>query len=248
MILADAWRLWRADWAALTAIAGPFLFLPPLAIHLLLSPALQVALAPLGPEDATARVAAFTAWLQASLPWLALAQAVTQFGVLAILHLYLDRGRLTVGGALRASARAFPVYLLAMILVSIVSFAGLFVLIVGYVYVLARLAMVGPVIAAEGERNPLAAIGRSLMLTRGSGLVLMGILILLYCANIVAVTPFDRIEEWMAVNAPNPLAQAIIGMAIAALSAATLLATALVQVAAYRRFTSGRDTLSDVFS
>lgn len=238
MILSDAWRLWRADWGALTAIAGPFLFLPPLAIHLLLSPALQTALAPLGPDDTAARVAAFTAWFQASLPWLALAQAVTQFGALAILLFYLDRDRLTVGAALRTALRAFPVYLLAMILVSIISFAGLFLLIVGYAYVLARMAMVGPVIAAEGERNPLAAIGRSLLLTRGSGLVLMGILILLYCANIVAGTPFDQIEDWMAVNAPNPMAQAIVGMAIAALSAATLLATALVQVAAYRRFTT----------
>lgn len=246
-ILSDAWALWRADWSTLTAMAGPFLFLPPLAIHLLLSPALDRALAGIAPDDTAARFQAFSGWVTASLPWLAVAQAVVQFGGLLILLFYLDRGRPAVGVALRTAARTFPVYLLAMILVSLVAFGGLLVLIVGYAYALARLAMVGPVIAAEREGNPFAAIGRSIALTRGSGLVLMGILILLYCANIVVEAPFDQIEEWMTTHAPNPVAAAIVGMAIAAVTAATLLATTLVQVAAYRRFTSTRAALTDTF-
>jgi magnesium-transporting ATPase (P-type) len=246
-IVGDAWQLWRADWRILTALAAPFLFLPPLMINLLLSPTLDLAMSRIAPEDSAARFQIYTAWLQVSLPWMMIAQAVIQFGVLAVLTFYLNRGGATVGDALRGALRGLPIYLVTMILVSIVSFAGLFVLVIGYFYALARLSLAGTVIVAERESNPFAAIGRSVKLTRGSGWILTGVMLMIYGVTIVAQIPLEQIQQWMTVDAPNPVAQTMVGIVIAGISGAQFLAGALVQVAAYRRFTAGGPRFADVF-
>jgi len=245
-LVSDAWRLWRADWNILLSMAGPFLFLPPLVVNLLLSPDLDRAMSAIAPNDGAARMEAFSSWMQGALPWLVLAQAVIQFGSLAILTLYLDRDRPAVGEALRTALRRLPLYLLAMILTSIVSFAGLFVLIVGYFYALARLSMTGPVLVAERQANPIAAIGRSLQLTRGSGLILMAIMLFVYGATFFIQAPFEQIQEWMATHAPNPIAEAVVGILVSALSGCSFLAIGLVQVAAYRRFTASSTSYRDI--
>jgi len=238
MLLHDARRLWRADRGVLLAIAGPFLFLPALAVNLLLFPALDRATAGIAPDNGPAQLQAFSAWAEASMPWMLAAQVLIQFGGLTTLLFYLDRDRLTVGGAMRRALRGLPIYLLAMVLVSIFSMAGLLLLVVGVFYLLARLSMVGPVIAAEREANPLAAIARSFALTRGSGIVLTGIFLLAYGATFFAQAPFGQIREWIVVHSPNPITATAVGAVTAALSAACMLALLLVQVAAYRRFTA----------
>jgi hypothetical protein len=243
----DAWQLWRADWQVLTAIAGPFLFLPPLMINLLLSPALDLAMAKVPPENSAARMQVYSTWIQGAVPWMILAQLLVQFGSLAILTFYLARGGPTVREALRGALRILPLFVLAMIMVSLVSFAGLFLLIIGYVYAMARLSLVGATIVAERETSPFAAIARSLKLTRGSGWTLTGLILLIYGMTFVVQVPIDQVQQWMTVDAPNPVAQTIVGIAVAAISGASFLALVLVQVAAYRRLAADGPRFADVF-
>lgn len=238
-LIADAWRLWRADWSALTAIAGFFLFLAEFGRRLILMPELQAILARHKPDffvllevQSKWMVTVNPVWGTSPFPWLLLAAAFTYFGTFVVFAFYLDRERVDVRGALRRGLVWLVPYVAAMIIVSALAGLGLFVLIIGFFYATARLCLVGPVMAAERDMNPLSAIGRSLQLTRGHSLMLTALMIVVWSAGIVAQLPFAVLDE---VDVTGPVTRTIVALAASTVTTAATLAMALVQVAVYRR-------------
>lgn len=116
---------------------------------------------------------------------MALVQAA---GTLAILTLFTDTSRPTVGAAIRQGIGGVLPYILAQLLLGLglglvgsvllaaVSLTGvaaligavIVALVLAAVYAAIKTSLTGPIIAVERERNPIAALRRSWQLTRGN--------------------------------------------------------------------------------
>ncbi|MCX9148656.1 glycerophosphoryl diester phosphodiesterase membrane domain-containing protein [Erythrobacter sp. WG] len=194
------------------AIAGLFFFLPSLVASIFV-PALANPPAPAGPSgaDPDAAMQALTAQMSAMYAdnWpLLTAMLVIQFiGSMSLLALLSDRGNPTVGEALGTGIRSIPAYLLAQI-VSVLGAGlaiglpagllaaagnpaliavGVIVTIVAVIYLFAKFALLAPVIAIEGERNPIAALRRSWRLTKGNSLrILVFLFLLMFTIGLIA--------------------------------------------------------------
>lgn len=194
------------------AIAGLFFFLPSLAVSFFV-PELSNPSAGAGPRGANpeAAIEALSAQMTALYAehWpVLLAMLVVQFvGSMALLALLTDRGNPTVGEALGTGVRSIPSYLAAQIIsalgaglalglpfgllaalgqpvVTAFAFLALLVLVA---YVFTKFTLLAPVIAIEGERNPLAALTRSWRLTKGnSGRILVFLFLLMFTIGIIA--------------------------------------------------------------
>lgn len=249
-LLRDAWASWRHDKELLIAIAGPFVFLPTLAILLIVLPT-KPELPPGTDPAAAATLVAYqrdvALWLVRNSPWLLAQQLVSLYGQFAIVGLYLSGTRAEVGAVLLAALKRLPVLLLALIVVAIptltvgMAFALVPLLLPGFflvmVVVTARAMLLMPVLHAESPIGALAAVGRSFRATHGHTFMLVASILTVYLAMIVAGWPFSAFEAWMA-DAPNPVARVIADSFQAAVTALGAIAIALLQVAAYRRLSS----------
>ena len=163
-IYADAWAVWRRDWRVLTAVAGMFVFLPQLAL-LLLVPDLPDVSTVTGtdPNDPTMR--AYTVALQAwvgnyGLLYLSVVVAAL-YGQFALVAMYLTPARATVGNALGTALRLLPRLLLASAvwtlplgLLGVILMRVPFLILPVFALVLARTLLVGPAImAARADRR-----------------------------------------------------------------------------------------------
>jgi uncharacterized membrane protein len=177
----EAVDLVRANAAVLVALAGVFFFLPDLAfLHFFPPPQ------PGGGVDPNTALQLVIEYYQACLPWLMLEFLLRMIGTISMLLVLLGP-RTTVGGAIASSLMILPFYFLASLISGFMVLAGLLLLIVPGLYLSGRLAMIGPVVAAEGERNPIAAITRSLALTRGNGWAVLGLFILILLTGYILV-------------------------------------------------------------
>lgn len=235
-----AWSMWKTDWDLLIRVAGLFVFLPQFACALLVP---QMPALPAGDtSEAAVRVwvEAFTVWFSAYGPWLFGAELLTLFGSLVMLSLYLGVNRPPLGAALAGSLRLFPRYLLAALIVSLP--VGLFLvpaigfaLVLPAMYLFGRLLLTGAVIAAEQPIGAIAALQRSARLTRGNGMVMMGVAGLLLFGGQLAAWPFVAAGRTLN-GAPmaNPVTAVLLDGAAAAALTAALIATVLVRIALYR--------------
>ena len=247
-LMSDAWRLWRRDWELLTAVAGLFVFLPALAIAMLIPdmpvPPNAGEMAP-GSATMTAYEQVLTQWMVHYGGWQLAAQAIVLFGQFAIVALYLSGDQPAAGKALTAAARRYPLLLLAGLIIALpiaaalvlaqalpLLMAAFFVLVF---WVLARTIALAPTLLAEAPVGAWGAITRSLHLTRGNTLALAAAVMTVILAMTIATWPFEQIDAWMLVHAPNPIARAIIDAVAAMITGLGGIAMALVQVAAYRR-------------
>jgi len=235
-LLGDAWRQWRRERTLLLAVAGPFVFLPSYAMALL------VTAAPAMPERGAPQVEVltwlnqFSDWAAANSPWYLLQFAITYFGVFTMLILLLDPRRPTVGEAMRQAGRRLPRYLLATFAIGMAASAGLILFVLPGVYIMARTVGVGPALATDPHLSAAGAISRSVALTRGHVLLLMGVILMLWVGGWIAEQPLAAVDHWLRDGAePNPVARAIVDAALAGVATAIALATLLVQVAAFQR-------------
>lgn len=209
----DAVSLISKNRDAVLAVAGLFFFLPPLAFLLLLPEAMAPQEAPL-PDGATfeATMEAMQAQMMERLSsywWITVVLTVLQwFGTLSLFAMLVDRDRPTVGEAMSTGGRGLITYIVAQILVilgisliiglplGIVGALGggvivailLPVLFVFSLYIFVKMTLIPPVIAIEGQTNPIAAIKRSWALTKGNSLSLFLFLLLLtLAAGIIAI-------------------------------------------------------------
>jgi hypothetical protein len=243
-IYADAWAAWRRDWSVLTAVAGMFVFLPQLALLLLMPDPPDVAtVASADPADPTFQAwsIALQAWLANYGWWYIVAGVAALYGQFALVAIYLARGA-TVGRALVDALRLLPRLLLAwaiwMLPFGLLGLALIrvpFLIMPVLALVLSRTLLVAPAIVAARPIGAVAAIGRSFTLTRGHMLLLAGVVLSVVLAQYLLAVPFLALDQWMAKNAPNPIARVMVDTIAAAIAALGSTAMALVQVAAWRR-------------
>ncbi len=235
--LRDAWGLFRRDRSLLLRLAAPFLFWPAFALGLLVP-------APPLPEtdggEATARAMAWVdsvgAWAGQYGGWYFATYAIGLIGTAAILALQLSGGSVTVGEALARALKMMPRFLLAMILVALPVGAGMLLYILPGLYVAGRLLLVGPVLFAEQRMAAMAALTRSVVLTRGAGLSMAALASFIYLGGMLAAQPFlALIAVVEGDGGGNPVALALLQGGAAAVAMAAGLAQALIAVAAYRR-------------
>ncbi len=179
-----AWKSATAMVAAnrdmLMAIAGVFFLLPGL-IGAVFVPAPVIAASM---SDAQ-KMDAMQAYFASSLPVLLLLSLVPMAGVLTMLVVMLDGSRPTVSEAIRRSLGALPSYFAAQLLIGLGILLALAFVVAALalllpdrlaasialavaLYPVMRTALVGPVMAGRGDRNPVAAIRESLRLTKSN--------------------------------------------------------------------------------
>lgn len=200
----QATALMGANRDTLSAVAGLFFFLPAMASALLV-PELSNPPQAAPPPDADpqlvmqAMMDQMTAVYAANWPLLLAVLAVQFLGSMSIFALLTDRGHPTVGEALATGTKSVPSYLAAQLLTVIgaslaigiplgvlsafggpaVGVLAALLALVLIVYVMIKLSLIGPVIAIEGQLNPLAAMGRSWQLTKGNSLRIFAFIALL---------------------------------------------------------------------
>jgi hypothetical protein len=192
------------------AIAGLFFFVPAFAIAVFVPELSNPATPPPGanPDAAfEAMMAQMRAAYAANWPLLLVLTVVQFVGSMGLFALLTDRGNPTVAEALGTGLRSIPTYIAAqvigalgaglalgipfgLVLAAAPVFVGVligFVLLVVLVYIFVKLSLAAPVIAIEGERNPIAALRRSWRLTKGnSARILIFIVLLAVVISIVA--------------------------------------------------------------
>ncbi|MET0179043.1 MAG: glycerophosphoryl diester phosphodiesterase membrane domain-containing protein [Novosphingobium sp.] len=197
----DASSLVAANRELFVVLAGVFFLLPGLASAVL------VGEPPITPGMTSGQMMAMLREYYADTWWIiALSSVLQVVGMLAILTLMRDRRRPTVAEAIRAGFAGLLPYLAAQVLLAfaVVVIGGtaiglaaavlpalavvLTLLLVAFVvFAAVRLVLVGPVIAVEGVRNPIAAMRRSWALTRGNFWRVFGFLVLVLILFVVVL-------------------------------------------------------------
>ena len=232
----EGWALFKRDREVLIAVAAPFLFLPTLAL-LLLVPAAPIAPAR-GASDAELEQFAqsLVQWLSENGYWFAAASILSLFGGLTITAFYLDLEARDVRDAAMRALRLLPRYLLAALLILVPASFGLLAFALPGLYVLGRTMLVSPAMIAEPPLPAVRAIARSIALTRGNGLQLAALAGLGLLAGQILPAPFQAIDEAMrAAGADNPIAIVMLDAVAAAIAASIALATILLRVTIYRQ-------------
>jgi hypothetical protein len=236
-VLADAWALLRRDAGLLLRVVPPFLFLPAYALTLFVPP---MPMPEQAIADAQTRAETWTnavsVWVQGYGLGFFLAYALAYYGLAVIMMLYVDPTRPAVGAAMKRALVLYPRFFLAMMLVSIPAGLGMWVLVIPGLYVLGRTMLTAPALVAEQPIGAWQAIRRSLALTRGQGLSLMGLAAFGYLVGLLAGQPFLLADTALREGGgSNPIAVALVDAAAAAVAMATQLGLALIAICAYRR-------------
>jgi hypothetical protein len=167
----------------LIALSGVFFLVPSLAMALLLpQPQAQTGM------TADQMMALARGYYLQAAPFIIPVLLLQAVGTLAMLTLFTDNKRPTVGESIRRGATGMIPYIVSQILLGIVvafvgtavgaiaAVSGVMALVVvafilvglAAIYVGIRMSMVAPIVAVEGVRNPIAALVRSWRLTAGN--------------------------------------------------------------------------------
>jgi Membrane domain of glycerophosphoryl diester phosphodiesterase len=166
-------RLFHVHGQVIIAFAGVFMFLPGLAsIFFLDEPNLDG-------KSLDVIAANVNAWMRAN--WLPLmAQAlVSAFGAAMIYRYILSKTPVTAQGAIIQALPLMPAFILTNLITTFGILVGLYLFVLPGVYLIGRVLLVSPIVAAEGRIDAWTAFQRSTRLTRGSGWRLAGMLFLL---------------------------------------------------------------------
>jgi Membrane domain of glycerophosphoryl diester phosphodiesterase len=172
-------RLFHVHGQVITAFAGVFMFLPGLAgIFFLDAPNLEG-------KSLELIAANVNAWMRAN--WLPLmAQAlVSAFGAAMIYRYILSKTAVTAQSAMIQALPLMPAFILTNLITTFGILAGLYLFVLPGVYLIGRVLLVSPIVAAEGNTNVISALQRSTRLTQGSGWRLAGMLILLVLVTFI---------------------------------------------------------------
>jgi hypothetical protein len=163
----DTFATLQRDLGTFVTLTAVFVFLPEMLLTLYGPPP------PASYAEITPRLVA----LQMLLP--AAVGAIAQLAIARLVVSAHDRGTgMTVGGALRMALLLLPLLLIALVLAALPISLGLMALVVPGLYLLGRLGIVLPLVAAE-PANPIALLRRSWDLTEGNGWRAAGFIIAL---------------------------------------------------------------------
>lgn len=262
----DAMGLLKGNLGLLATIAGVFYFLPNAAVTSLV-PDIARMTNPAQGMDLDQMMGMMQATFE-KYWWLFLALMILGgIASLAMLALMRQRAKPTVGEALATGLRSIPTYLAAQLLQGLLivlvatilfvlpaatgfrAFAALGVLVSGPViaYLVIKLMLVSPVIAIEGEMNPVAAMQRSWKLTKGSSLRLFLFLVLLLLAFIVISSVVSLFATFLLAFAGAETAQFGTAVVEAATSAVAVVIGACVLAAVHTQLSRlrGRDAAAE---
>lgn len=168
----EAWRettqMITREGHLLAPVAAAFMFLPA-ALLAVIFPAPQ-------PREASQFWPEMARYYAEIWPWTMVAAVFTMIGTIAILRLVLVPGT-SVGSALASSVLVLPLYFLLSIATGLIVGAGLLLLIVPGLYLIARLSPAAAALVGEGL-NPIDAISRAFALTKGKGWTVLGYIML----------------------------------------------------------------------
>jgi hypothetical protein len=249
----------RSNGDVLAVLAGLFFFLPGFAGVFFISQQPQIDPG-MGAEEALKSVEAYFVSI---LPYLLVVMVVDTIGRLAMLVLFTDRGRPTVGEALKRGALGLLPYILTSLLVALALAALSVILVVAparigvpvvvlltgplvialALYVTIKLSLAAAVIVAEGISNPLALIRRSWQLTKGNSLRLLLFYLLLGLPYLVVAMLAQGLFGTLGAIAGGEHGQLFVGGAATALvGAAWGTLTAAIIAALYEQL-SGRSDI-----
>ena len=252
----DATAMLSANRQVLLVLGGIFFFLPSL---------LSGIVVPQVPPPAGYEEAQMSAYLEANnahvMQWwwmYLLVIAALILGYLAILTLLRDPRRLSVGSsigqALAALLPAIGAYVLfSLVLGAIVTVLLLLtaatggiggiitvpLMIFAVIYLSVRASMSAPVIAVEGQRNPVAVLKRSWALTKGNAGRLLAFYLLLGIAYIVLAVVIGGVLSLLAALFPPSAGALLLGI-VGGLIGTVFTVIMLCVIAAVHRRLSGR--------
>lgn len=203
----DTTRLLRDNFSLLAVVAGVFYFIPYAAALLWIPGLADLTMGqfdPSSPETEAMANEMFAGYWWA----LVLLGIVQGIGLLAMLALLKRRASPTVGQAISAGGKSVLSYIAAQLLQAVILAIVIFLLIglpvasgltplaiiggiaglVVVAYVLTKLSIAAPIIAIDGQLNPVAALTRSWHLTKGNSVRLFFFYFLLLVAYIVIST------------------------------------------------------------
>lgn len=235
---ADAWALWRRDRAVLLPLAGLFLFVPTLALLLLVTPLTVpdgTVIRP-GTAETAAFVAQYRAWIGANAGYFITVSIISAFGALAIFAFYFDRAAETLRDAMIGALALLPRYLLAGIIGTVLTMIGFVLFFLPGLYLAGRLLLLGPVLVAEAPLSAIDSLVRTFGLTRRHGWILAGVLVIAFVADVVLPAPFQNLDSTLrGLRAANPVVIVVVDAMAAAVATAVALGLLLFKVALYRR-------------
>lgn len=256
------------------AIAGLFFFLPAMASALLV-PELANPPQPAAPADADPQLVMQAMMDQMSAvyarywPLLVALLAVQFIGSMALFALLTGRSQPTVGQALATGAKSLPSYIAAQLILVIgaslvigipmgvvsalggpaVAVLAVFVALIAIVYVIVRVSLVAPVIAIEGQRNPLTALVRSWQLTKGNTLRIVVFLALLILVIGIISTLVSGIIALVLAALGDSVATIGGGVINALINALLTTIFVVVTVAIYRQLSGdGPEQAAEIFA
>lgn len=161
----------------LAPVAGAFMFLPA-ALIAVLFPAPQT-------QDPSLFWTEMAGYYAEIWPWMSLAALTSMVGQIAILRLVLVPGT-SVRSALIGGVLLVPFYFVLSVASGLIIGAGLLLLIVPGLYLLARLSPSAAALVGEDRPNPIEAIGRSFAITRGHGWMVLGYILVVGLTALIA--------------------------------------------------------------
>ncbi len=225
--LAEAVARYKAERPALHAVAGLFFFVPALALLFFVDT---------GPPQADQSVTdALRAMLLDNWPSLLGVQLLELFGSAWLYAWLLGREKPSLGQAFGRAIALFPMFVIASVLVGVLTFAGLLFFLAPGFYVIGRTFLVAPILIAEPGTTAIRAFEESIRRTQG-----MGWMLFVIAAAIWLTGQFPNLLL-RPLEAPLGMVGTVLVDGIAALAgAAVTLLILLVKVAVYRRAGSKR--------
>jgi hypothetical protein len=229
---------------AILAIAGVFLFLPTLLFaQFVAQPVLT------GEEDMNAVIAIYSAYFNENAYPILLSNLIISFGGLALYFSLAPSRSNTVAENLIAAFKIFLLYLIANLLIGLVTLPGFVLFIIPGLYLTCRFILVPVVIADQGERNPVEMLKRSWALTRGNGFSILLFIIIIAVAGTIAISALDAITGVVTGLATGGTGWPFIENLVASLTGTAFqLVLTAVTVSIYLELTGRKPEIGEIFN
>ncbi len=184
----DAMAMLREHQGLLLPIAGVFMFLPALAVNILMP-------APPPPTGASLQVMleSMRPYLMQTLPYQIGAMILGIIGQIACSHVILGSRGTSVGRAIQLGFTLFPGVLLASLISGLAMGIGFLIFILPAFYLYARFSMIVPHAAATSRSNPIGLLSDSWALTANAAWTILGFVILVALIGFIAIVIFSAI-------------------------------------------------------
>lgn len=232
-LFADAKLLWQRERSLVLPVAGMFFLVPLLGVVLLMAPHVSQ-LQDLA--DQAALRAFYDRFVQANLVPLALAYFGFDYGLFALLTLYLQGGGRTLGQVLALALRRLFPFLVLELVVSLAVQLALSLFLVPGVFLFARTWLAAPAYAARPEAGLIQAFRQGWVRSGGvTWLLLLLVAAMVFVLGIVAIGVASIVTGLIAGAAGGGIVPELIGYLVLAVVGALIWTALLVlRVAAYR--------------